>query len=186
MDGEGDQRIDVIIGDKLSELCMDLPQDESIGVFVDLRGHHYLNLSPRRLGQDQLLFLSPFGVLVEQTAHVALADDRLGPGQYLRTEEILLWGGADGLLFGESLEDVVAKAAPVAAGYLLGDSVDMRRPCDRLLLGPIYLHPQLLYLQLLCPLVALLIMDEFLYRSLLRPVGVGHRFERALYVLFVD
>ena len=165
---------------------MDLPQDESIGVFVDLRGHHYLNLSPRRLAQDQLLFLSPFGVLVEQTTHVALADDRLRPGQYLRTEEILLWGGADELLFGESLEDVVAKAAPVAGGNLLGNPVDMRRPSDRLFFGSIDLHPQLLYLKLLCPLVALLIMEKLLYCSLLPPVGVGHRFERALYVLFVE
>ena len=56
--GEGDQRIDFHIGDKLSELCMDLLQDESIGVFVYLRGYHHLSLSPRRLGQDHLLLLS--------------------------------------------------------------------------------------------------------------------------------
>jgi hypothetical protein len=35
-------------------------------------------------------------------------------------------------------------------------------------------------------LVALLIKEKLLYRSLLPPVGVGHRFERALYVLFVE
>jgi len=159
-DGEGDQRIDVLIGDKLSELRMDLPQDESIGVLVDLRGHHHLDLSPRRFGQDHLLLLPPSGVLVEQAAHIALADHRLRPGQDLRTEEILLRGGTDGLLFAESLEDVVAKAAPVAGGNLLGNPVDLRRPSGRLLLGPIHLHPQLLYLKLLCPLVALLIMDN--------------------------
>ena len=55
-----------------------------------------------------------------------------------------------------------------------------------LLLAPIDLHPQLLYLQFFRTLVVLLIIDKFLQSSLLPSANIGQRLECALYVLLIE